>query len=67
VEITNAIPWTNQQAIEAEQDIRDFINDFPFLRNNTDVKVNQNERTVMADFKGTLPGYRIGVSFGLKL
>jgi hypothetical protein len=26
--------------------------------------VDQNNKTVMANFKGALPGYRIGVSFG---
>lgn len=67
VETTNTLPWTSQQAAEAEQDIRDFINDFPFLRNKINVRVNQAERTVLADFKGTLPGYRIGVSVGFRL
>jgi hypothetical protein len=29
-----------------------------------DVMVDPNNKTVKANFKGALPGYRIGVSFG---
>ncbi len=65
VETTDAIPWTTVQASEAEQDIRDFINDFPFIRNKVDVMVDRNNKTVMADFKGALPGFRAGVSIGI--
>ena len=65
VELTSTIPWTSIEANEAEQDIRDFINDFPFIRNKTDVMVDNDNRTVTADFKGALPGMRIGISFGV--
>ncbi|MER3463618.1 MAG: hypothetical protein C4329_03530 [Chitinophagaceae bacterium] len=67
VEVTNTIPWNSIQAQEAERDIRDFINKFPFVKNNTTVKVDQQNRIVTADFNGALPGYRIGVSFGVAL
>jgi hypothetical protein len=65
VELTSTISWTSIEASEAEQDIRDFINDFPFIRNKTDVMVDKDNRTVTADFKGALPGMRIGISFGV--
>lgn len=64
VEKTNTIPWTDTQASEAEQDIRDFIENFPFVRNKVDVTVDQNNKTVVADFKGALPGYRFGIAVG---
>jgi hypothetical protein len=64
IEISTTLPWTSTQASEAEQDIRDFIHQFPFIRNKVDVMVDQNNKTVLADFKGALPGYRIGVSIG---
>ena len=67
MEVTTTIPWTFIQKNEAEQDIRDFINKFPFLKNNTSVMVDQNNKTVYADFKGALPGFRIGVSIGVAL
>jgi len=64
VEASSTIPWTSVKANEAEQDIRNFIDQFPFIKNKVDVMVDQNNKTVIANFKGALPGYRIGVSFG---
>lgn len=64
VEASSTIPWSSVKANEAEQDIRDFIDQFPFIKNKTNIVVDQNNKTVMANFKGVLPGYRIGVSFG---
>lgn len=65
VESSNTIPWNDTQASDAEQDIRNFIDKFPFVRNKVQVMVDQNNKTVVADFKGALPGYRIGISVGL--
>ena len=65
IEISNAIPWTYMQGKEAEQDIHDFIDQFPFVRKKADISVDLNNKSVRADFKGALPGYRIGVSFGI--
>jgi hypothetical protein len=65
VEASNSIPWTSIQASEAEKDIRDFIDKFPFIRNHVDVMVDKTNRTVITDFKGALPGFRTGVSFGI--
>lgn len=65
LESTNTIPWTLVEAQDAERDIREFIDQFPFIRNRTDVKVDRNNKTVIADFKGALPGFRAGVSFGI--
>lgn len=65
VEVSNALPWTAPEAAEAEQDIRDFINDIPFIRNKTDIVVDRNNKTVLADFKGGLPGFRTGISVGI--
>lgn len=65
VEISSTIPWSQVQTNEAEKDIRDFIDQFPFIRKKVNVMVDRNNKTVMADFKGALPGYRIGISFGL--
>ena len=65
VETSRTIPWTTIQADEAEKDIRDFIDKFPFIKNKTTVMVDKNNKSVRADFKGAIPGYRIGVSFGV--
>ena len=67
VEITNAIPWNEVQANEAQKDIKDFVDQFPFVGNKTTVTVDKSNRTVTAGFKGALPGVRAGVSFGIAL
>lgn len=67
VEVSNTLPWTQIQADEAEQKIRDFINQFPFVKNHTSVMVDKPNKQVTADFHGLLPGYRIGVSLGVAL
>ncbi|HEX2608566.1 MAG TPA: hypothetical protein VHK91_14355 [Flavisolibacter sp.] len=64
VEASNLIPWSNIEASDAERDIRDFIDDIPFIRNKTTVMVDKNNHTVAADFKGALPGFRAGLSIG---
>jgi len=63
----NSLAWTTIQADEAEQDIRDFLDQFPFIRNKVNVNVDKTNRSVMADFKGALLGVRFGVSIGIAL
>lgn len=63
-ETDSTIPWTYAEAKEAEEDIRNFIDKFPFIRNNTKLMVDKTDRTVTANFKGALPGLRTGISFG---
>jgi hypothetical protein len=63
----NSLAWTTIQADEAEQDIRDFLDQFPFIRNKVNVNVDKTNRSVMADFKGALVGIRFGVSIGIAL
>jgi hypothetical protein len=65
VEVSNAIPWTSIEAQDAEQDIKEFIDQFPFIKNKTTVTVNRDAKTVMADFKGALPGFRTGIYIGI--
>jgi hypothetical protein len=63
----SSLAWTDIQADEAEQDIKEFLDQFPFIRNKVDVHVDQANRTVIADFKGPLLGIRFGVSIGIAL
>jgi len=63
----NSISWTTIQADEAEQDIRVFLNQFPFIKNKVNVHVDKMNRTVTADFRGALVGVRLGVSIGIAL
>lgn len=65
IDYTNSTAWNNIQADEAEQDIRNFLNQFPFIRNKVDVHVDSPNKTITADFSGVLVGVRFGVSFGI--
>ena len=65
VETSRAIPWNDIQGDEAAHDIRNFIDNFPFVRKRTNVMVDKTNRSVRADFKGAIPGYRIGASIGI--
>jgi hypothetical protein len=59
--------WTIAEAQDAKRDIRNFINKFPFLKNNTTVMADATNRTVAANFKGAIPGFRIGLALGVAL
>jgi hypothetical protein len=67
VDATNSLPWTSFQADEAENDIKEFLDQFPFIKDKVEVRVDQFNRTVTADFKGRLVGVRFGVSLGIAL
>lgn len=64
-ETSSNLSWTAIESYEAEADIKNFIEDIPFIRNRTEIMVNPDNRTVTADFKGPLPGIRIGISAGI--
>ncbi len=59
-------PWSNAEAQDAEDEINDFVNDIPLLKDNLDVTVNANARNVRTNFKGFLPGFRFGLSIGIR-
>lgn len=63
-EILNPAPWSNYEAKDAEMVTREFISQFPFVRKNTTVMVDRENKRIMADFKGALPGLRTGFSIG---
>lgn len=65
LETSNTISWTSVQASDAEKDIRDFIDQFPFVKKKTSVMVDQSQKMVTANFKGALPGFRGGISIGI--
>jgi hypothetical protein len=64
IEISNSVPWTAADAREAESDIRNFLNQFPYIRNSNNVMVDTGNKTVTVDFKGAIPGIRTGFSIG---
>lgn len=65
--IANYEAWNAEQAADAERDIRDFTNKFPFIRGRSEITVDAETRKVAAAFSGTLPGVRMGFSVGIVL
>lgn len=67
IDYNDSAAWNTIQGDEAEQDIQDFLNQFPFIKNKVDVHVDKSNKTVTADFSGALVGLRFGVSIGIAL
>jgi hypothetical protein len=63
-EMLNPVPWSHYEAKDAEMVTREFIAQFPFIRKNTTVMVDRENKRILADFKGALPGIRAGFSLG---
>jgi hypothetical protein len=64
VEVSNIISWNDAEAGKAEQDIRDFLDQFPIVRKKVRVMVDKENKRVTAEFKGAMPGIRTGFSVG---
>lgn len=65
VELSGSGSWSNTEAAQAEVQIKNFIQQIPFIRNHTDVMLDKENRLVTARFKGPLPSVRAGVSLGI--
>lgn len=63
-EVNRSGPWTNLEGAKVEGDIRDFLNQFPIIRNKVKLMVDTENKRVTSNFKGALPGLRTGVSIG---
>ncbi|RYY99355.1 MAG: DUF3575 domain-containing protein [Chitinophagaceae bacterium] len=66
-EVSNGSPWSPTDAEEARQQIIDFLDQFPFIRNKVAVSVDSRNKSVDARFRGALPGFRAGFSLGIAL
>ncbi len=67
IDYNDSAAWNTIQADEAENDIEKFLNQFPFIKNKVNVRVDKPNRAVTANFKGALVGVRFGVSIGIAL
>lgn len=65
VEVTNTIPWNNAQASDAEDKVRDFLDKIPVIGKKVNFEIDRNNRTVTSDYKGLLPGFRLGIAVGI--
>ncbi len=65
-ETGGGLPWNNAEAQDAEDEINDFVNDIPLLKDNLTVTVNPINRNVKTNYNGFLPGFRFGLSVGIR-
>src|SRR5574343_960336 len=59
--------WDATAANDAKQEIDNFVKDVPIVGSKTTVTVNSSARNVHAAYKGFLPGFRTGLSLGIRL
>jgi hypothetical protein len=65
-QITAGLPWTAQGAQDAENEIRDAVDNIPILKDNIEVNVDAATKTVSSKYSGFLPGIRFGLSLGVR-
>jgi hypothetical protein len=66
-DVASSIPWTHVEASEAEQDIKDVVQDIPLVGDKIQVIVDQATKTVTTRYSGFMPGFRFGASIGVRL
>lgn len=65
-ETGNGPAWDTGASADAQQEILDFINSIPIIGNKAGIEVNSSARNVKAHYNGFLPGFRTGVSIGIR-
>ena len=65
-DINSAIPWDMLDEKKAEQEIKDITDDIPLIGKKIEVDANMSNKSVTAEYKGFLPGYRGGITVGIR-
>lgn len=66
-ELGSGAPWDAQESADAENELNDTFKDVPLVGKKLKIDVNPNQRSVSSEYKGFLPGFRFGLSFGWRL
>ncbi|HYE55082.1 MAG TPA: DUF3575 domain-containing protein [Chitinophagaceae bacterium] len=66
-DVADALPWTFIEANEAENNVKDAMQDIPIIGDKMEVTVSQAQKTVFTKYDGFLPGFRFGASIGIRL
>jgi hypothetical protein len=62
----NVIPWTQLEEDDIEHDLQDAVKDIPIIGKKIKFEADKNAHSVRSEFKGMLPGFRIGASVGIR-
>ncbi len=65
-DVYDNIPWTLADAQQAEADIKDNLKKIPWLGDKIAVVVDTNAKNVSTSFSGFMPGFRAGLSVGVR-
>ncbi|MDB5253639.1 MAG: hypothetical protein JWP27_2808 [Flaviaesturariibacter sp.] len=65
-DIKSSIPWDQVDEDKAEKEITDITKDIPLIGSKIKVTADKNTRTISSEYKGFWPGYRGGITIGVK-
>lgn len=65
-DVYNNVPWSLTDSQQAAQDIHDKLKDIPYVGDKIEVAVVTNTKTVLTGYKGFAPGFRSGISVGVR-
>lgn len=60
------LPWLPGDGADAEQEIKDAVGDLPIIGDKIKVNVDEASRSARAEYSGFLPGFRMGLTVGVR-
>jgi hypothetical protein len=60
------LPWTQIEEDDIEHDLHETVKDVPIIGKKIEFTVDKNAHTVKSEYKGMLPGFRIGLAVGIR-
>ena len=58
--------WDPATAADAQSQVSDFVKNIPLLGHKTTIETDAENRNIKARYEGLLPGFRFGVSLGVR-
>ena len=65
-ELGSGAAWDAKESEDAEKELNNTFKDVPLVGKKLAISVDNNQRSVSSAFKGFLPGFRFGLSFGYR-
>jgi hypothetical protein len=62
----NNIPWSMIDANDAKRELQEAVEDIPIIGKKIEITIDQANKTVRGEYKGFLPGFRAGLSLGIR-
>lgn len=65
-DVSSATPWSSQDAKDAENELKEGVEDIPIIGKKIRITADAGTKTVSSHYSGFLPGLRFGLSFGYR-